>query len=128
MSFQGVFETARVDQINKRSLGRIIIKYCGYEGNVVHERQTSLRKLLQATIDYLHREDPSVWENAELNIYDNDGHALTVVSGEGDNSFVVQYAGKTEEVEIVNIKRASFWRRWNLWNLWELSKDMCTIL
>ncbi|KAJ8303207.1 hypothetical protein KUTeg_019603 [Tegillarca granosa] len=102
---EDVFKTEEVKEIDKRSLGKIIVKYCGNEGNVENESKTSLRKLLQASSDYLQKESDKVWKNAEIHIYDNDDLALTIKSGKGENSFVVQYKGKTDEVEIVNVER-----------------------
>lgn len=102
---EDVFKTEVVEEINKRSLGTIILKYCGNEGNVENESQTSLRKLLQASSNYLQKENEKVWKNAEINIYDNDDQALTVKSGKGENSFIVQYKGKSEDIEIVNEQR-----------------------
>lgn len=107
-----IFTTETVYNINKRSLGKLILKYCGNEGNVENEHQKSLRGLLQAVIDHLEKEHSMTWRNAEINIYDIDNHALKIRSGRGGNSFVVQYKGDTEEVEIVNVKRESsmWWR------------------
>lgn len=86
-------------------MSKVIIKYCGNEGNMEEERETSLRKLLQGTVDFLPKEYDYVWKNAEINIYDNDNHAFKIVSGNGDNKFVVQYKGRTDQIDIVNIER-----------------------
>lgn len=95
----------KVEEINKRSLAKLIIKYCGNEGNMTEERNTSLRKLLQEIIRFLDTENNWRWKNAEINVYDNEYNSFTIISGNGDNKYIVQFKGQTENVEIINIKR-----------------------
>ncbi|CAC5403398.1 unnamed protein product [Mytilus coruscus] len=102
---RSLYTTVRVGEINKRSLGKCIISYCGNEGHMEEEQKTSLRKLLQATIDFLHKENNNVWKNAEVNIYDNDNHAFRIISGNRGNKFVLQYKERTEDVDIINVER-----------------------
>lgn len=86
-------------------MGKIIIKHSGNEGHIKNERKTSIRRLLQGLIDFLSKENDNVWKNAEIDIYDNDYNAFRIISGNGDNKFIVQFKGHTENIEIVNIER-----------------------
>lgn len=87
------------------TLGKFIIKHCGNEGNMQDEQKTSLRKLLHEIVSFLKCENSNVWKNAEINIYDNDKNAFQIISGYGENIFVVQYTGKSDHIDIVNIER-----------------------
>ena len=77
--------------INKRTIGKLIVKYCGNEGKEEDpELAVSLRRILQATITKLDTESEETWENAEIVIYDQLGNDFCIRSGEAMNKFVVQ--------------------------------------
>lgn len=72
-------------EINKRTLGKIIIKCIGHEG--IKEKE-DLRRLLQSCIDYLQNETETVWKNASITIYDEADNVYTIVSGTGKHQFI----------------------------------------
>lgn len=78
-------EEMDVEEINKRNLGKMIIRYIGHEG--VNEKR-GLRRLLQACIDYLQTEAEGVWKNASITIYDDDDDAYTIASGTRKHQFI----------------------------------------
>lgn len=82
------FESTKV--INKRVIGKIIIKNIGNEGADVDDRTAGLRKLFQALIDYVQNNDfPRIWENATVTVYDSDDNHFKIKSGKGKNTFMV---------------------------------------
>ncbi|CAC5404454.1 unnamed protein product [Mytilus coruscus] len=89
--------------INKRVLGRLIIQYVGNEGAEIDARRDRLRKLFQATIDYIQNHDvPGIWKNARVTVYDSEDNTVKVESGNGKNKFMVtekekKTADKTHE-------------------------------
>jgi hypothetical protein len=81
------------DVINKRSIGRIILKMCGNEGTEDDANQATIRRLLQEIINYTDEESESVWRNASLTLFDKNFAYYTITSGRGQNKFVVSYDG-----------------------------------
>ena len=95
-------EIIEVKVINKRVIGRVMIKYCGNEGTSNDKRATSLRKLLQRVIDCLQSTQKHTnWCNAEVTVYDLDDNSFRIISGQGKHLFVVS-EGDNGEAEIVN--------------------------
>lgn len=85
-------ETINVPVINKRVLGKAIIKYIGNEGSEVDERKQELRRSLQAAIDYIQtHEVEGIWENATMTVYDSACNKFEFISGKGKNTFLVNY-------------------------------------
>ncbi|CAG2185369.1 unnamed protein product [Mytilus edulis] len=83
-------EVISASVINKRVLGKAVIKYVGNEGVDYDQRKEGLRKLLQATMDYVQTHDvPGVWENAAVTIYDSQDNILKFLSGNEKNKFMV---------------------------------------
>lgn len=83
-------EIVSVKVINKRVLGKLIIQCVGNEGAEVDARKCSLRKLLQATIDYIQNHNvPGIWENATVIVYDLEDNTFKIESGNGKNNFIV---------------------------------------
>lgn len=75
-----------VEEINKRNLGKMIIRYIGHEGV---DEKPGLRRLLQACIDYLQTEAEGVWKNASITIYDDDDDDVyTIASGTRKHQFI----------------------------------------
>lgn len=97
-------ESVSVKVINKRVLGRLIIKYIGNEGADVDDRKAGLRKLFQATIDYIQTHMVThIWENATVTVYDLTDNAFKISSGNGINHFLVtENKGKPTVTYTVN--------------------------
>lgn len=95
-------EVIEVNVINKRVLGKVMVKYCGNEGTQNDARTASLRKLLQAAIDFI-QSDPkhTNWHNAEITVYDLDDNSFRIISGHGKHQYVVS-DGENGNTEIVN--------------------------
>ncbi|XP_062597192.1 uncharacterized protein LOC134258662 isoform X1 [Saccostrea cucullata] len=85
MTFDYRNEIIEVDEINKRSLGKMIIRYVGHEGS---EEKPGLRRLLQACIDFLQKEGSGVWKNASFTIYDEDDNMYKIASGTRKYQFI----------------------------------------
>lgn len=74
-----------VNVINKRNLGKMIIRLIGHEG--VHGKE-SLRRLLHVCIDFVQKNDGGLWENASIRIYDEDDHMYEIASGDRRHQFI----------------------------------------
>lgn len=97
-------EFEHVKVVTKRVLGRLLIKYVGNEGADVDARKVGLRKLFQATIDYIQTHSiPSIWENATITVYDSEDNTFKIESGNGKNKFMVtEKKGEPRIVYTVN--------------------------
>lgn len=78
-------ESNLVKEINKRNLGKMIIRYVGHEGL---EEKAGLRCLLQACIDFLQTEAGGVWKNASITIFDEDFNKYEIASGTKTHQFI----------------------------------------
>lgn len=78
-------DVQEVSVINKRTLGKMIVKHIGHEGV---EENKNLRRLLQTCIDYLQKEKDSFWENASITIYDEDDNMYKIASGKRKHQFI----------------------------------------
>lgn len=78
-------EEMDVEEINKRNLGKMIVRYIGHEGV---DQKRGLRRLLQACIDFLQTEAEGVWKNASITIYDDDDDVYTIASGRRKHQFI----------------------------------------
>ncbi|XP_062569567.1 uncharacterized protein LOC134231575, partial [Saccostrea cucullata] len=85
MTYNYVDEVFEVDEINKRNLGKMIIRYVGHEGT---EAKPGLRKILQTCIDFLQTEAAGVWKNASFTIYDEDDNMYSIASGNKKYRFI----------------------------------------
>lgn len=83
--FQFTDEVVEVDVINKRNLGKLIVRHVGHEG--VKEKP-NLRRLLQACIDFLQNENENFWKNASITIYDEADNMYKIVSGTRKHQFI----------------------------------------
>lgn len=84
--FQLPNESANVEIITKRTIGRLLVRNVGNEG---YEGKEYLRRLFQAVIDYLQKEPPNVWTDASITIYDDvETNMYKVTSGNGKYQFV----------------------------------------
>lgn len=82
-SFQD--ELLDVEEINKRNLGKMIVRYIGHEGV---DEKPGLRRLLQACIDFLQTEAAGFWKNASITIYDEDDNMYKIASGTRKHQFI----------------------------------------
>ena len=89
-----------VTEINKRTLGKCIIKWCGNEGADNTSSQQYLRRLLQGSIDSIEKYPKVNWSNAVLEIYGEDGTPYKIISGKGKQKFYALIDDK-EEINIV---------------------------
>ncbi|XP_028414685.1 uncharacterized protein LOC114537792 [Dendronephthya gigantea] len=86
-----------VEIISKRTIGKLIVKHCGNEGQADDPTLVvTLRRILQATITKLDTESEETWRNAEIVIYDQEGNDFCIRSGDFENKFVVQLDEKDE--------------------------------
>lgn len=81
------------DEINKRSIGRAIIKFCGNEGTVNDNNKAALRRLLQAVISHLEEEKIHTWKNADVKIYDDEFDVYSIRAGNGRVVFLASLDG-----------------------------------
>ena len=80
-----------VPVINKRAIGKLIVRHCGNEGQQDDPTLTvNLRTILQTIITELDTQSEETWKNAEIVIYDKRGNDYCIRSGEAQNKFVVQ--------------------------------------
>ncbi|XP_028414848.1 uncharacterized protein LOC114537930 [Dendronephthya gigantea] len=98
-----------VEIISKRTIGKLIVKHCGNEGQSDDPTLVvSLRRILQATITKLDTESEETWRNAEIVIYDQEGNDFCIRSGDFENKFVVQLDEKDEiNITCTNRKKRS---------------------
>ena len=87
-------------EINKRTLGRFIIKECGHEGAENTEAQQCLRKLVQGCIDNLQKHPNIDWTNVSLDIWGFNGKQYLIVSGKGKKRLYALLDSK-DEVRII---------------------------
>ena len=90
------FKQERVSEINKRTLGKFIIKLCGNEGAENTTSQKYLRRLLQGCIDSIEKHPGVDWTNAVLEIYGDDGTPYQITAGEAKHRFYVLIDDKGE--------------------------------
>ncbi|XP_077980580.1 uncharacterized protein LOC144435820 [Glandiceps talaboti] len=105
------------DEINKRTIGKFIIKCCGNEG-LGDEEDNRLRRLLQGAISHLEKEKPDVWKNAELTVYDKYANCYTMKAGMGQYKFLVHLDGR-DEIEVICTDKPSMSQK--LANWWSSS-------
>ncbi|CAC5391536.1 unnamed protein product [Mytilus coruscus] len=98
---QYIDEFVSVEVINKRVLGTLIIQYIGNEGAEVDARKHSLRKLFQATIDYIQTHSvPDIWENSTVTVYDSEDNTFKIKSDNRKNKFMVTEKKKRTDYQI----------------------------
>ncbi|XP_046558268.1 uncharacterized protein LOC124267403 [Haliotis rubra] len=85
-----------VPEVNKRTLGKLIIKTVGHEGTETDEEGTYLRRQIQVCISNLERYGPAVWRDAIVTFIGLQGHEYTVVSGRGHHRFMVHLDARDE--------------------------------
>lgn len=74
-----------VEEINKRNLGKMIVRCIGNEGN---DEKPGLRRLFQTCIDFLQIEAEGNWKNASITIYDEDDNMYKIASGTRKHQFI----------------------------------------
>lgn len=95
----------KCDEINKRSLGRAIIKFCGNEGAYNDDNKKALRRLVQAVISYVESENPDIWRDAEIKIYDDNFDIYSIRAGDGSHLFLATFDGSGNP-QVVKTKRS----------------------
>ncbi|KAH3775803.1 hypothetical protein DPMN_177209 [Dreissena polymorpha] len=108
--------TYKCSEINKRLVGKVILRFCGNEAST---NKQDLRRLLQALISYIPEANKRIWNSAEITIFDDDLNQYTIVSGNGDNKFIISFDEKGHP-QVLKEKRyntflgyvMSFWS-WN---------------
>jgi hypothetical protein len=78
----------KCEEINKRSLGKAIIQFCGNEGTENDANKATLRRLLQAVISHVENEKSHIWQDAEVTIYDDLLDVYKIRSGDGKHAFL----------------------------------------
>ncbi|XP_048245441.1 uncharacterized protein LOC124123685 isoform X1 [Haliotis rufescens] len=86
----------QVQEVNKRTLGKLIIKTVGHEGTETDEEGTYLRRQIQACISNLEHHKPALWKDARVSFYGLQGHEYVIQSGGGRHRFVVFLDAKDE--------------------------------
>ncbi|XP_070580500.1 uncharacterized protein [Ptychodera flava] len=96
------------NEINKRSVAKFMVKYCGNEG-VEDEEDNRLRKLLQGAITHLEKteEKNEIWNNAEITIYDKYADCYILKAGQGEFKYLVHLDGR-DEVEVICTEKPSW--------------------
>ncbi|XP_033095467.1 uncharacterized protein LOC117100024 [Anneissia japonica] len=91
----------RVDEINKRTLGRLIIALCGNEGARQTSEQAGLRRLLQAFITKIEGEQVKQFNDVKLSLYGQDNLSFHIQAGKSLNpKQIVGYADSQGEFHI----------------------------
>jgi hypothetical protein len=90
-------------EINKRSIGKAIIQYCGHEGTENDRNTQYLRRLLQAVISHIEKEHPDTWKNAEIRIYDENFQIYSIKAGHGKHMFMVSL-DENDEPKVIKTK------------------------
>ncbi|XP_060572858.1 uncharacterized protein LOC132730828 [Ruditapes philippinarum] len=91
------------EEINGRSIGKAIIKYCGHEGTENDRNTRYLRRLLQAVISHIEKEHPDTWKNAEIRIYDYNFEIYSIKAGHGKHMFMVSL-DENDEPKVIKTK------------------------
>lgn len=99
------FEDYKIEctEINKRSIGKAIIQFCGNEGMENDRNKEILRKLLQAIISHVEKERSDTWQNAEIRIYDENFEIYSIKAGLGKNMFMVSL-DENDEPKVIKTK------------------------
>ncbi|XP_033119238.1 uncharacterized protein LOC117118679 [Anneissia japonica] len=94
-----VFE---VDEINKRTMARLIIWLCGNEGSSHTKEQATLRRLIQACISLLEKQNNRCWKDTKVSLYGQDATSFHVLAGKSlDPIHIVGFVKSTGEFQIV---------------------------
>ncbi|WAR12610.1 hypothetical protein MAR_026790 [Mya arenaria] len=94
------------DEINKRSIGKVQLKYCGNEGTIDNTNKATLRRTLQAVISHIPNEGQSVWRNAEVKMFDDNFDKYIIRSGDGRYRFEAMDNGM-DDFRIVKLRSES---------------------
>ncbi|XP_048245355.1 uncharacterized protein LOC125376908 [Haliotis rufescens] len=86
----------QVQEVNKRTLGKLIIKTVGHEGTETDEKGTYLRRQIQVCISYLEHYKPAVWRDATVTFIGLQGHEFVISSGRGRYRFMVHLDARDE--------------------------------
>lgn len=93
------------DEINKRSLGKAIVKFCGNEGTENDQNKAVLRRLLQAAISHVELEATHKWRNAEVKIYDDNFDVYSLRAGQYGHRVFMVSMDENDEPKVVKAKQ-----------------------
>ena len=95
-----------VTEINKRSIGKVIIKWCGNEGTEDNEEQAYLRRLLQHVITFVEKnEEKENWKKVVVSIHNIDGFEYHVIADAGAEQKGQQSQNRPNNKLIIQSKR-----------------------
>ncbi|XP_053390387.1 uncharacterized protein LOC128553281 [Mercenaria mercenaria] len=83
-------------EINKVSIGKLMVKVCGNEGTDDDENSAFVRKLLQSLLTHFENEKDKAWKDNEVTIYDKKLNSLIMKAGKGHKATVVSLDGQGE--------------------------------
>lgn len=115
------------DEINKRSIGKVMVKLCGNEGTKDTDEMATLRRLFQAVISHIPNERAFVWKDAEIAVFDDKCNIYKIKSGDGHTKFIVSMDnfGNPSIIHRQSMISCRYILRWSV----EIGKDIaCQIL
>lgn len=92
-----------MESINKRTIAKEMVRFCGHEGTENTPIQAEMKKLFQGCITRFEKEKAHVWRNAELTISATDGREHVIAAGKCKYKFVA-LLDEHDEVEIIKHK------------------------
>lgn len=90
------------DEINKRTIGKMIVHVCGNEGTENDDNSAKARKIFQGISDFLNKKKNTIWKNAEIETFDKNYDAWKIRSGKGHYKFVAN-VDADEEVKVLKL-------------------------
>ncbi|XP_071098280.1 uncharacterized protein [Haliotis cracherodii] len=93
-----------VEEINKRSLGKLIVRVVGHEGWENSEAEQVLRRQIQTCITNIDNYSPDTWTDARVTFLGMDGSAYVIQSGNGKRRFIVRL-DIDDEIKFVDFQK-----------------------
>ncbi|XP_046372512.1 uncharacterized protein LOC124146311 isoform X2 [Haliotis rufescens] len=84
----------KVKEINKRTLGKLVIATVGHEGQENNKAEEVLRRQIQTCISKVPNYSPETWKDARVSFICRDGKVFVIQSGCGRMQFMVRLDGK----------------------------------
>ncbi|XP_046563752.1 uncharacterized protein LOC124272595 [Haliotis rubra] len=95
-----------VEQINKRSLGKLIVKVVGHEGCKNAKVEQVLRRQIQTCITHIDNYSQDTWADARVTFLGMDGSAYVIQSGDGKKRFIVRLDAR-DKIKFVDFQKLS---------------------
>ncbi|XP_071098278.1 uncharacterized protein [Haliotis cracherodii] len=95
-----------VEEINKRSLGKLIVRVVGHEGWENSKAEQVLRRQIQSCITNIDNYSPDTWTDARVTFLGMDGSAYVIQSGNGKREFIVRLDTK-DNIKFVDFQKLS---------------------